>query len=362
MSRKPSTVHNIDTLGSHRSGSEPSASNYPNLVLSQGAQWIQWFDKAADHIPELRRALQFLQGVAAAIDQHAQNPSLDLSKKLLQLANRFIGQARCPSVQSCEKLAFRANVLQGWFESELGQHEQTTQQFLAIQVTSQGLQKLLSICEGADDKHGVLIRAVRDFARNWLHWVCLLIENSVERANAIYPVAMLDQSGLIDPDWWWKSLATCDRHTVLGMIEIEINGMHDMQPTSTVTWRSFENRWRRLRVKALLEFLGEHFLLAELLRKSAVDDFEAASAVKALERAGRIREAIYQAEQWMRVLPGSAVLAQTLFNLYLNDGWDDEALSLAHMHYAYDPNPVWIECLKRLHTPAAMDQVHLWEQ
>ena len=115
-------------------------------------------------------------------------------------------------------------------------------------------------------------------------------------------------------------------------------------------------------MRALLEHLDEKRLLAELLRKSAVDDFEAVAAVRMLRDAGRSRDAITQAEQWLRALPRSPVLADALFDLYSEDGWDEEALALAITHYGYDPNPAWIEKLGRLSLPSAKAQIKVWKK
>jgi hypothetical protein len=327
------------------------------LATRGGQEWMQWFGRASQLMPDFHRALQFLEASCELLDSRGQGDAKSLPRRLKQLANRFIGQARCPSAQSCEKIAVRTQILDGWIQSEL---MRVSDPDLLVDLGAHSLQKLLTICEGADDKHGVLLRAVREFTRDWLNIVSTRVENPIERAHLVYPVAMLDQSGLVDPSWWWKQIALCDRHTVLGLIELEINDMNEMQPSSNVSWRSFDKRWRRLRLRALLEHLGDKRLLAELLRKSAVDDFEAVSAVRMLRDAGRSRDAIVQAEQWLRALPRSSVLAEALFDLYAEDGWDEEALALAKIHYGYDPNPVWIQRLEQLALPAAKAQIKVW--
>jgi predicted Zn-dependent protease len=111
----------------------------------------------------------------------------------------------------------------------------------------------------------------------------------------------------------------------------------------------------------LLEYLNDPYLLSELLRCSAVDDFEAAAAILALRQAGRNREAIKQAEEWQRMLPRSSVLAEHLFQLYIEDGWDEEALALAKSHYDLDPNSMWIEYLDQMNFPKAKELVSLWK-
>ena len=327
------------------------------LAGRSGQDWMLWFSRASVHMPEMHRAFQFLESSCELVDSVEGVEPKTKARRLKQLISRFVGQTRCPSAPTCEKVAVRTQILDGWLQSEL---DRSSDIALLVDLGAHGLQKLLAICEGADDKHGLLLKAVREFTRDWLNIVSTRMENSIERAHLVYPVAMLDQAGLVDPSWWWKQIALCDRHTVLGLIELEINEMNEMQPSSNVIWRSFDKRWRRLRLRALLEYLAEKHLLAELLRKSAVDDFEAVVAVRALREAGRSRDAMVQAEQWMRAIPRSPVLADALFDLYADDGWDDEALSLAVTHHAYDPNPVWIDKLRKIDSPQAKAQIKQW--
>jgi hypothetical protein len=327
------------------------------LSARSGREWLMWFGNASVFMPDMHRALQFLENSCELMDSPDEAVIKNRPRKLKQLVNKFVGQARCPTPQSCEKIAVRTQILHGWLQSEL---KRSRQVLVLLELGAHALQKLFAICEGADDKHGVLIRAVRELVRDWLSTVSDCVENPVERAYLVYPVAMLDQAGLVDPLWWWKQIAACDRNTVLGLADAEIADMAETQPSSTVSWRSFDRRWRRLRLKSLLEHLEEKRLLAELLRKSAVDDFEAVQAVRLLRECGRSRDAIVQAEQWLRVLPRSPLLAEVLYELYLEDGWDDEALSLAKIHYGYDPNPVWIERLRLLNTVAARQQLETW--
>jgi len=337
----------------------PKDKHISALAARPGHDWMLWFGRAFVHMPEMHRAFQFLENGCEWMDSIEDADPKAKARRLKQLVSRFVGQTRCPSASTCEKVAMRTQILDGWLQSELDRHSDIN---LLVELGAHGLQKLLAICEGADDKHGLLLKAVREFTRDWLNIVSTRIENTIERAHLVYPVAMLDQAGLVEPAWWWKQIALCDRHTVLGLIELEINEMNEMQPSSNVSWRSFDKRWRRLRLRALLEYLAEKHLLAELLRKSAVDDFEAVVAVRALREVGRSREAIAQAEQWMRALPRSPVLADALFDVYADDGWDDEALALALTHYAYDPNPAWIDKLGRLGSAQAKAQIRLWKK
>ena len=55
-------------------------------------------------------------------------------------------------------------------------------------------------------------------------------------------------------------------------------------------------------------------------------------------------------------------MADALFDLYVEDGWDDEALALAVTHYGYDPNPLWIDKLGRLSSPVAKAQIKAWKK
>jgi hypothetical protein len=332
-----------------------------NSILSKrgGQEWMLWLGRASQAIPELYRAMQFLEESCALLESNREDDYKICLRRLKQLINRFIGQARCPSLQSCERIAIRTQILDGWLKAE---QIRQSDGILLVELGSHGLQKLLILCEAADDKHGVLLRAVREFTRNWLDMVSNQIENQTDRAHFIYPISMLDQSGLVDPNWWWKQIALCDRSTVLGLIELDVNELNEMHPSCQVSWRSFDKRWKRLRLRGLLEFLGDQRLLAELLRKSAVDDSEAVLAVKILRTAGRSRDAILQAERWMRALPRSFILANTLFDLYVEDGWYEEALGLASTHYGYDSNPVWIHKLDCLDSPAAKEQIKDWKK
>jgi hypothetical protein len=329
------------------------------LIQRSGSDWHAWLAKAAPLVPDLQRAFQFLEVCCPIMDQAHGMSTPEALKRLRPAVNKFLGQARCPSAASCEKVAIRTLIFNGWVQSELAR-DQPVQ--LLLELSAHALRKLLVMCEGADDRHGVLLRAVRTMARDWLNDASRLVDNPIERAHLIFPLSMQDQIGLIEASWWWRQLAQCDRATVLGLIENEINQMTAMQPTSNVTWRSFDKRWARLRVQALLECLDDKFLLAELLRKSAVDDFEAVNAIRALSAAGRSREAIAQAEQWMRVVPKSSVLAEVLFDLYALDGWDEEALALAQTQFELDPNPRWLGKLAQLHTEQAQAQIRAWEK
>lgn len=336
---------------------------YPSLSKRDGSQWLVWLSSASRHMPELGRALQFLQTVSELLDNADTVEPRQLSQRLRQAGGKYVGQARCPSAASCDKIACRLDTLGAWLVQELqsDQHASDVGDAL-LELGSHVLLRVFSQCEGADDRSGVLVRAVRQFAQGWLHSLGALPQSPMERALMVYPVALQDQLGIVEPSVWWKVLAGTDRRVLTGLVEEDIRSMSETQPSAAVNWRSFDKRWRRLRLKGLLEYLGETFLLSELLRKSAVDDFEAAQAIAQMRLAGRAREAIVQAEQWMRALPKSPVLASALFDLYKVDGWDEEALALAIQQYEYDPHPAWIDRLLNLNTPAAIAQAGLWQR
>lgn len=337
---------------------------FPSLQARQGSEWLNWLGAASQHIPELSRAFQCLEVICFAQDQlqiaappHGPaDPGLDI-KPIRKAISRYLGQTKCPSAQACEKLTVRAQILQGWAQSVLdrpspdsdkiaGENFNLSHPVLALQVLAIGMERLIPMCEGADDRSGALLHAVRDLSRYWLNQLTQHIPDAVQRAYWIYPLAILDQAAVIQPDWWWKSLAACDVQTVLTLVEEEVNQLSTLHPSTLVTWKSYDQRWRRLRLKSLLSFLGEKRIRSELLKKSVVDDFEAAEAIHALTEANRHREAMVQGEEWMRRLPRSSVLAEALFDLYLKDGWDEEGKALLHSQYQMDPNPKWKELLK----------------
>jgi hypothetical protein len=120
-----------------------------------------------------------------------------------------------------------------------------------------------------------------------------------------------------------------------------------VEPGHGRTWKSLGGRWLRLRLKGFLEHAGELHVLAALLSKSALDDFEAAQAVSLLQTVGRGREALQLAERWHRMMPASPVLADVLVTLYLQDGWDKEALNVLMDQYRRDPIAKWVPLLQK---------------
>lgn len=329
---------------------------FPSLQSRQGSDWLSWLGTASQHIPELSRAFPCLEVICSVQDQSVVNGHLESAsdiKSIRKAISKYLGQTKCPSVQACEKLTIRAQILQGWAQSvfdqttlDLEKRPNSPSHLLALQVLAIALERFIPMCEGADDRSGVLLHAVRDVSRYWLNQISRCITDGVARAHWIYPLAMLDQAAVIQPDWWWKSLAACDSEAVLALAEDEVNQLATLNPSTLVTWKSYDQRWRRLRLKSLLGFLGEKRIRSELLRKSVVDDFEAAEAINALTEANRHREAMSQGEEWMRRLPRSSVLAEALFGLYLKDGWDEEGKALLLSQYQLDLNPKWKMLLK----------------
>lgn len=338
-------------------------SEYASLASEPGLRWLQWFSQASSGMPEFQRALKFLDGVYSLLNESdGSRDSSFLSKKLGQLMVRFTGQGRCPSAQACEKLASRIAVIDGWLLSVEQDPNRSSVWPVVLFACVSSLEKLFMTSEGADDRHGVLVRTLRTLCKHWLKAVEEAGFNGIDRANLVFRVAMNDRSGLVPQDWWWRSLAEADRQTLLILIDQEIAQLPQTQPSLAVSWKSYDQRWRRLRLKGLLEHLSEKSPLADLLRKSAVDDFEAVSAIKALRAADRHREAIHQAEQWHRMMPRSSVLAEALYELYIEDGWDDEACALVLAHFEMDPNPMWIELLRKQNTHRATELIETLSQ
>ncbi|MDX1668460.1 MAG: hypothetical protein R3194_03490 [Limnobacter sp.] len=331
-------------------GSKDKAVDLESLESTSGASWVQWFSSASDHDFELHRSLQCL----AALEKARQNclPSLPngglsqtaLTKPIIRLT----GQAKCPSASACDKLAFRLKVLNGWLETAMQAHADFSfWRELVLQSYQLLLSRMYEAAEGADDKHAVLVQAIRRLTKSWLGFVFSTELSSATKAKWVFDSAMSDATGVIAPQVWWPAIAQCDRETIRFLAQQEIDRMSELQPSMAVGWKSYEKRWLRVRLKSVLTDLREFSLLSELMRKSAVDDFEAAQALEQLQAAGRHREAIAQGEKWIRVLPGSPVLAEALFKVYLHDGWDEEAQTLLSNQYRLDPNPKWLELLEK---------------
>lgn len=330
---------------------KPSDNPLDALVESEGSDWIAWFGQAKDHDPELGRAIQCLASLEQVRLEFDGLVGLDLtnSTKLTRPLYRFVGQSKCPSSQACEKLAFRLKVLIGWMHTALQADLVKKPDWVVLILGSfQGLlERLFAMAEGADDKNSSLNFAIRHLTKDWLNALAWADIDLALRSRWVFYAAMSDVTGVIASQIWWPAIKQCDRDAILFLVEHEINEMSELQPSMTAGWKSYEKRWLRIRLKSLLSELGNSFLLSELLRKSSIDDFEAAQALGCLQDAGRHRLAISQGEKWQRLLPGSPVLAEALFNVYLHDGWDEEARELLKIQYALDPDPKWLNLLDK---------------
>lgn len=330
--------------------------DFSPLLNRSSSDWLAWFQAASANFPELERALFFLKTACALVDDITPLSFKVTAKQLKQAIGKFLGQSRCPTAKSSEKLAVRIQILQGWFSTE---QTRQTDPGLLIDLLLFSFERLIWMCEGADDKTACLLKTSRSFTQQHAVFLIEHSRDSIECTHLLYPLAMQDNVGLMDAQWWWKRLADCDRTVLHGLITQELDDMVEMQPSASAHWHQFDKRWRRLRLKSLLEYLQEKRLLAELLRKSAVDGPEAALAIDQLRQVGRSRDALVQAEQWMRTLPHCFALARVLFSIYTEDGCDQEALSLAVAQYQNDPNPIWLEYLQNLGTKEALEQLKL---
>lgn len=322
-----------------------------SLGQSSGQDWVSWLGQASEHDPELGRAIQCLASLEEVKLQFNELENLDSlqSTKLSRPILRFVGQSRCPSAQACEKLAFRLKVLNGWLKTALAFEQKNKAEWTTFLLGSfQGLlERLFAIAEGADDKNSSLNFSVRQLTKDWLNAVAVADLEKTVRARWVFYAALSDVTGVIATQIWWPAIKLCDRDVILFLVEHEINEMTELQPSMAAGWKSYEKRWLRIRLKALLTELDETYLLSEVMRKSSVDDFEAAQALECLQKAGRHRLAISQGEKWQRLLPGSPVLAEALFHVYLHDGWDEEAEQLLVTQNRLDPDPKWLNLLSK---------------
>lgn len=286
--------------------------------------------------PELARQFKFL-------DTLLSRPQDETLRKATQ---QFIGASKCPSSAGCERLASRTR----WLISILtGDAVAADSKALVLQAA---LEKLLPACEGADDRNALFRPAVREFVQKSLQFVGSLDWPADRKVELVFALAMVDQCTLVEPVWWWNYLVRTNEAHCLKLAGHLIEQLPMIEPATDRSWKTLGGRWARLRLKSFLEYAQARGLLADLLAKSALDDFEAAQAVKCLRETGRGREALSLAERWNRLMPASPVLAWELAELYLADGWDEEALSLIQWQYERDPHPRWLP----LYEKAAGDQ------
>lgn len=312
-------------------------SSYPSgLSRLSSAQWLHLSTALIHGDPELARQFRFLELILAI-----ENP-----EALRKHTQQFIGASKCPSVSGCERLARRTRWLMAILQSDL-----LPPGNLAVLMQA-GLEKLLPACEGADDRNSVFRPAVRDFVQKGLQFVSGLEWDATRKVEMVFELALVDQCTLVEPIWWWNHLLRTDEAHALKLAGHRIENLALIEPSTDRTWKTLGGRWTRLRLKSFLEHAQCKPLLAELMSKSAVDDFEASQAVELLRQIGRGRDALALAERWNRLVPASSVLGFALTELYLEDGWDEEALELARWHYERDPHPRWLPLIRKAAGPA----------
>jgi hypothetical protein len=292
--------------------------------------------------PEIARRLRFLDLVLAE----------QTSDKLKKHTQQFVGANKCPSAAGCERLYGRSV----WIMALLNDESVTAD--ARARVLLAALEKLLPACDGADDRTGQFRASVRDLVQKGLLFLAQMPWSAQDKVDEIFHLGLVDQCTLVEPVWWWSSLVKLDREHALKLAAHVIETLPAIEPSHARTWKTLGARWTRLRLKSFLQFADDKPLLAQLLSRSAVDDFEAAQAVDLLKQTGRGRDALTLAERWHRTLPASPVLAWALAQLYLEDGWDQEALALITWQYERDPNPKWLPMMQQ----AAGSQWSVWQK
>lgn len=303
----------------------------PDLQRLTAAQWLQLVAGLAQGNPELARNFRFLEAVLAR----------QQSESLRKLTHPFIGASKCPSVSGCERLAARTRWITALVTGDVLQPAVRAELFQAA------LEKLLPACEGADDRNAVFRPAVRDCIQKGLACIAAMDVDARWKVDCLFPLALADQCTVVEPLWWWNCIVRLDAAHALDLARLHIEQLGLIEPSPDKTWKTLGGRWVRLRLKSFLEHVGDKTLLAELMAKSAVDDFEAAFAVNLLRELHRGREALALAERWHRLMPASPVLGWALAEAYLEDGWDEEALKLLTWHYERDPNPRWLALVEK---------------
>ncbi|MCE2678993.1 MAG: hypothetical protein LW629_00825 [Burkholderiales bacterium] len=302
-----------------------------SLTEVSALQWLRWLEALSSADPELARALRFLE----AIVQQTQTEGL---KKSVQA---YIGANKCPSAAGCQRLHFRTTLISALTT------DSALQESLRIWLSVYALEKLLPACDGAEDRTGALRTSVRDLVQKVLQFLHTVDWPVEQRVELIFSLSLVDQCTLVEPVWWWNALLRLDREHAILLASHEVESLSVVEPGHGRTWKTLGGRWMRLRLKSFLEHAGENKVLAALLSKSALDDFEAAQAVSLLQLVGRGREALQLAERWHRMVPASPVLAEVLVELYLRDGWEKEALELLKDQYRRDPLEKWVTLLKK---------------
>ena len=302
-----------------------------SLAEVSAQQWVRWMEAMSSADPELARAMKFLEAVV----QQTQSEGL---KKVVQ---SYIGANKCPSASGCQRLNFRTNLIIALMS------DSALQEPLRIWLSVYALEKLLPACDGAEDRTGAFRGAVRDLVQKVLQFLNGINWPVEQRVELIFGLSLVDQCTLVEPVWWWNALLRLDRTHAIVLAAHQVENLALVEPGHGRTWKSLGGRWMRLRLKSFLEHAGEKNVLAALLSKSALDDFEAAQAVSLLQSVGRGREALQLGERWHRMMPASPVLAEVLVNVYLQDGWEKEAIDLLVDQYRRDPIKKWIDLMQK---------------
>ncbi len=302
-----------------------------SLTEVSAQQWLRWLEALSSADPELARAMKFLEAVVL-------QTQADGLKKVVQ---SYIGANKCPSAAGCQRLHFRTTLI------TVLTTDPALQEPLRIWLAVYALEKLLPACDGAEDRTGALRTSVRELVQKILQVLHSVDWPVEQRVELIFTLSLVDQCTLVEPVWWWNALLRLNREHAILLASHQVENLSIVEPGHGRTWKTLGGRWMRLRLKSFLEHADENKVLAALLAKSALDDFEAAQAVSLLQSVGRGREALQLAERWHRMMPSSPVLAEVLVQLYLQDGWDKEALELLMDQYRRDPLPKWVTLLEK---------------
>jgi hypothetical protein len=299
---------------------------FTRLIEQDGRRWSEWLGPVAAGDPELRRGLEL-------ITQFLEAPELATIKKLV---TQYVGHARTLAPATCNKLAYRIRLLQGWLNDPLADP------VARIHSAFYALERILPLCPGTHDRQGMLKTAIHDLTDAWLN--TLAADGSIApaiQAGLLFDGMLADQCSLLPAIYWWRALQKTDLPTALALAAQVIERLPVTEPSNELRWRSFSQRWIRLRLRDFLRYVDEPVLLADLLKRSAIDDFEAAQVLELLQRTKRNREALTYGERWLKAYPNSPVLVEAMIRLYREDGWDQEAADLAREQYLRDPHPRW---------------------
>lgn len=254
----------------------PSNQSLHGLKQLDAQQWLHLASGLIHSQPELARQFRFLDTIIAGV-------AADAVRKNTQ---QFIGASKCPSVSGCDRLAMRCRWLQSLMTGDMLPVP------VSVMLFQSGLEKLLPACEGADDRNNVLRPAVRDLVQKGLAFVTATPLADTEKVDLIFHLAMADQCTVVEPIWWWNAINRLDADYAQELAAHFLEQLPAIEPQVDRTWKNLGGRWKRLRLKSFLEHTQNKHLLADLLAKSALDDFEAAQAADLLRETGRGRESL----------------------------------------------------------------------